>query len=599
MKNLMESEKMDKKEKNILKVVFAVIALLLVNIAIISYVGADSPVITYAYPDDNDTFSYADTREGEGAYWAINISDVDVDLNRIVLQENSSGTWSDFYDSGSLGGVAYHNTSGYNTNWTASWEEYYWRICALDGVDWYNTTYSFTTGYQWGEKKMVIYDNVKSFFNPIMLRNDTGEYYLWFDDGSSMYMKESTTGTNWSLVSTNTSFDSEEHPDNAFVYNDSVYLSYSEPGGSNDYHKVKYKQGSSWIDESIGILCSDDHSSYSYRDGHVHGIDAIYYNGEWNIVVGRTEGGTSYYDHLLEHYTGTFPNNWERQFILLSNEHHYNSGDDYYSWFEVELEILDGLLYLTYMDDDEDFHYQTYDGVSWTDHGDILNGNYVDCREGGFSMTKDMVNNQLVCAMVERGTPQNITYYVFNGTSWEGPHLVFQAEEGKTIQDVEVSYIDSRLTCAFSYNLRDTYDIYTISAPGYTKIEDGIDTIYNRIQFPDAAPGNTNVNSTVFTIKNIDNRNIISIDWHFENIGDINISDNLRIWTNLSGTWQSWSCDMNGDIDEIDISSVAGGQEWQIGDKTYWKLEILTIGDVAEDFHATDEDIFYKITLEE
>ena len=136
-----------------------------------------------------------------------------------------------------------------------------------------------------------------------------------------------------------------------------------------------------------------------------------------------------------------------------------------------------------------------------------------------------------------------------------------------------------------------------ITAPDYTEVTSGINTTLNRIQFPDAIPNQQHVNSTVFAIKNINDRAIENITWHVGDIGDIQTASNVKVWSNMSGTWQSWSVGSDQNTSEIDISAVKGS-EWQPGETLYWKLEILDIGSVPEDLHANDEDIWYIVDLE-
>ncbi|GAH36357.1 unnamed protein product, partial [marine sediment metagenome] len=127
---------------------------------------------------------------------------------------------------------------------------------------------------------------------------------------------------------------------------------------------------------------------------------------------------------------------------------------------------------------------------------------------------------------------------------------------------------------SFGYNLRGNYNVYTISSPGYAARISGFNYTYNRIQWPDAAPDDTHVNSTIFALKNIDNRSIATIMWHFEDIGEITVAGNIKVWSNMSGTWtDSWTVD-GGNTSEIDISAVKGA-EWTPGELLYWKAEIL------------------------
>lgn len=601
--------------RKIQTIVFATM-LFALSFFISSYVGADSPVIAYADPSNAMYYAVADTDEGAGVAWQINVSDADTDLERVVLRENSSGTWSEFYDSGSLGGVSYHNTSGQNQNWTGSWTLYYWQICAQDGVDWYNTTYTFTTAYQWGEPKMVVFNDTQDhdFGFPTFIRNDTSDYDMVFYDRGEAEIRalNSSYGTDWGILDDWVYWtDSSTMPLNFIKYNGTSYLLTCDSTGDYDVH---WWNGTGMEHQSTGIDCYDTwYSSYT-RYSWGCDADAIYYDGKWNVVASVPQNGGPY----LRHYIGTFPSNWTKIHDIDSLSQWSPSTAYYYGVGGTRLEILNGLLFAVYKDSGEDIRYATYDGVDWEVQPDVIYndnegevpsdmelgvGDDRGCGYRGCSMVKDMINNQLVVVYVNQTNGDGpldgaLVYSVYNGTGWEGPNLIYAPIYGADISHPRAEFIDSRLTVAFSYNLRTENAIYSISAPGYTKAKSGLNLTYNRIQFPDASPTATNVNSTVFHLKNVDNRNITHIDWHFENIGDIVASSNLKIWTNMSGSWNGWTCDASGDIAEIDISGeMAGGLEWEKGVTTYWKLEILAVGGVAEDFHATDEDIFYKLTL--
>ena len=617
---------MNKNNRRKLQVIATVLVIALCSLFVISYVGADAPVVSYAYPSNAQYYAFADTQEGAGANWTINVTDADTNLERVVLKDNSSGTWSIFYDSGSLGSVAYHNASDVNYNWTGSWTLYYWQICKEDGVGWYNETYTFTTAYQWGEPKMFVFNDTENhdFGGTCIIRNNTNDYHAFYygrASGDYLMIKNSTTGTDWQLNAGYQLVDKNDAvPLNAFKYNNTYYCIFFDytGTGTDDFYRLVHWNGTAYQFEDTNVRCYDFYSSGNTYYTVGCGGDIIYYNGVWNFVVAQPSSSSI----QLKHFTGTLPDNWVELDTLETGLEHYAPAYSFTSCQpEVSLEILDGLLYCVYRDGGEDVHWQYYDGVDWTDGGDIYDdvehhsigtdyeifprvyqvGVQLGEAYRGCTMVKDMLNNQLVTIFVNKtgnGEPTDgaLMYTVFNGTGWEGPHMIFAPASGAGISYPRAEFIDSRLVVSFSYYLRTENAIYTIAAPGYTKTKSGTNTVYNRIQFPDAAPSATNVNSTVFTLKNTDSRNITAIDWHFEDIGDITAASNFKIWTNMSGSWQGWTCDGSGDISEIDISVIKGA-EWEKGQTTYWKLEILAIGGVAEDFHATDEDIYYKITL--
>jgi len=162
---------------------------------------------------------------------------------------------------------------------------------------------------------------------------------------------------------------------------------------------------------------------------------------------------------------------------------------------------------------------------------------------------------------------------------------------------VHADYIDRRIVITFASNIRGNYNIYMITAPSYAEPVSGINVTFNRIQFPDAIPNQQHVNSTVFAIKNINDRPILNITWHVGNIGDIETANNVRVWSNMSGSWtNSWLVGSDHNTTKIDISAIKGS-EWLPGETLYWKLEILDVGDVPEDLHANDEDIWYIVDL--
>lgn len=610
-----------------------VIALSSIMILISNPVVADAPVIAYQYPKNAAKYAYADTREGVGALYTVNVSDLDTNLQQVVLRANDSGSYLTFYDSGALGDVAYHNHSGYNYNWTGSWTKYWWEVCALDGVGWYNTTCNFTTAYQFGEIKMFNFsdsqDTDMSFAN--FIRNQTGEYHCLYykrtTASQTVQIKNSTTGTNWSLEPASRFSSSATYsvPLCVFAYNNSYYFLLSNSIGSatNAYSYYYYglyngTTSSRMFTKSTGIPCDYGYYNGAYNyEYRVLGADCIYYNGKWNVVCWTAPVGAPYNSYAtLRHYIGTFPSNWTLVNTIDSVKH-YNDGatSDAYTSGDVSLEIWNGILYCVYRDGAHDVHWRTYDGATWADGGDIYLDaehnpstgqmlfpyTYLGTQYRGSHLTKDLVNNQLVVVYCE--TDGDLVYQVYNGTGWEPAVVILDPPSTKTICFPRADFIDSRLVVSFSYNLRGSGTtgenaLYTISAPDYTKVKSGFNTTYNRIQFPDATPSATNVNSTVFALKNVDNRNVTAIDWHFNDVGDITCGSNFKIWTNMSGSWQGWLCDGSGDIAELDISSVmAGGAEWEKGTYTYWKLEILDIGGVSEDFHTVDESCFYKITL--
>ena len=557
---------------------------------------AVNPSIVYAYPSNGATF--VDVWRGHGVNITVNVSDGDGDLQQVVLKWNNSGTWDTFYDSGALGGVSYHNVTVLNSNFTGSWETYEWQICAKDGVGWTNTTYSFTTEYVWGDPVMIFGDFSSSPIDitwSVMYKNNTNDYYLVvYCDGIDA-KRTSNEGLDW-IIQPSEDVGNYKEVYNAFTYNGHPYflIRYDDGYRANLYYATY--NGSAWNigDTSLDLSKSADTWSNA---GASFGADIKYYDGKWNIV---TAGSYASYETCLKHYYGTPPNSWTAGASLTGS---YGSKNKEYAF--PQLEILDGLLVLVYRDPNDDLHWQTYDGVVWTDRGIIESDITGSTSSGagtnyGIGVIKDPINNQLV--LVYKNTSGNLYYRVLSDISsgWSEAHLLFQPESGYSIKYPHVSYIDHRLVVTFAYNIRGNYNIYMISAPEYlSSASGGVLKQYNRIQFPDAIPNQKNVNSSVFYFENINSRAINWINWSFSDIGSIQCENNIRLWGSTDNS--SWTLigttDANGYIN-MTTTTWASGLPWQAGEKRYFKIEILDIGSVSEDLHSLDEGIILKVGLE-
>jgi len=65
----------------------------------------------------------------------------------------------------------------------------------------------------------------------------------------------------------------------------------------------------------------------------------------------------------------------------------------------------------------------------------------------------------------------------------------------------------------------------------------------------------------------------------------------------MSGSWdKSWLVGADHNTTKIDISAYKGS-EWLPGETLYWKLEILDVGDVPEDLHSGDNNVWCKLDL--
>jgi len=555
----------------------AITAVILTSIAYIfpqSARGA-TPTISYASPSDGATF--VDVIPGEGVNWTVNVTDSDGNLQRVRLLSNSSGSWQVFYDSGDLGTVSYHNASGTNPNWTGSWKTYYWKICAKDSTGWNNVTYSFTTEYVFGQPHCIALNDDKALTTSVLYKNTTGDYYLWItqDTDDDILVKTSSLGTDFMTKSSTKACDGG-HVYNAFTYNNILYVYYY-----NSHLRYLWydKATETWKtgDTGIGQLYSNGQPTIAY------GADVIYYNGQYQLVCGV--GG--YTRTYLRHYKSATPLS---SFTYVTAIFTSPVASPQTRYFMPSLQILDGKLILICKDVGNDLHWEIYDGASWADKGVIEADIYLQ------STLKDPVNNQLVCIYINAS--DWLLYRVLtdpDGT-WSDPVVIYKPKSGESIGYVHADYIDRRIVITFASNIRGNYNIYMICAPDYTAVTSGINVTFNRIQFPDASPNQQHVNSTVFAIKNINDRPILNITWHVGNIGDIETANNVRVWSNMSGLWQSWLVGADHNTTKIDISAYKSS-EWLPGETLYWKLEILDVGDVPEDLHANDENIWYIVDL--
>ena len=553
---------------------FAVAFLLITTIlTIIPSVSADDPAVGYASPADDSTF--VDVVPGDGVNVTVNVTHATTNLAWVKLYANDSGSWVLFYDSGALGGVAYHNVTVQNENWTGSWEKYYYNISANDGAT-HDTTYSFTTEYVFGGKSMIFGD-----FRPapttmgqsVFYKNNTGDYYIWGQNGS-IDVKTSSQGWDW-MTKPKVDVASGSYPYNAFTYNNIPYVYYHN---SNLYYAGW--DGSSWVTGNTGIV-----QQMSGTDRRYYGADVKYYDGEWCLLAAYFYHPLNHiHDRRLSFYTSTNPLS---SFALQTTIASHDGWDTCY--FMPSLAVFDGKLVLTSIYGANDLHWNTYNGATWTDKGSIEGATWQ-------SMVKDPVNDQLVLVYIDgAGSMYYRTLTSTDGT-WSDAQLISIPNSG-SIQYPHVSYIDRRLAITFSGDIRGTYSSYLISAPDYSQSISGLEIQFNRIQWADVVPTATNVVSTPISLKNVNDRDIKNITWHFEDIGEITAASNIKVWTNMSGSWATiGTCDASGNVTELDISGeMAGGGEWISGVKTYWKFEILAVGAVNEDMHTTDEDVYYIV----
>ena len=571
--------------RGLITLVIAVVILTSVVYILPEPVRGASPTINYVSPADGATF--VDVWRGEGVNLTVNITDTDGDLNQVVLKWNNSGTWATFYDSGALGGVSYHNVTVLNSNFTGSWETYEWQICAYDTA-WTNVSYSFTTEYVFGDPHPIVVDDTISVKTSVMYKNTTGDYYLWITDATNniVKVKQSTNGVDFAIIdiaSTGLSLvNSVEYIYNAFTYDNITYLYFLS---SNN---LKYL----WYNTTAGAWQSGDTSIQqvylpNYKGGF--GADVKYYDGKYHLVTGKLPAN-------LQHYVSNNPlNSFTSITTLINDKENYLN----YLWSIPSLNILNGKLILTYIDNNRNLHWQIYNGTSWTNKGNIeLDiGTQSSEIQGHFPSTlKDPINNQLVCVYINASGWLIYRTLTDPDGTWSDPVVIYKPKSGETIKYPHADYIDRRIVITFASNIRGNYNIYMITAPDYTSVTSGVNITYNRIQFPDATPNQEHVNSTVIAIKNINDRPILNITWHVGDIGEIQTANNVRVWSNMSGSWQSWDVGADQNTSKIDISAVKGS-EWMPGETLYWKIEILNTGNVAETLHASDDNIWYIVDL--
>lgn len=559
-----------------------------------------SPSVGYVYPSNNQEF--VDVWRGHGVNITVNVTDADGDLQQVILKWNDSGTWKQFYDSGALGGVSYHNVTVLNTNFTGSWITYEWQICMKDSLSWNNVTYNFTTEYVWGDPVMVFGDlspAPNNIMYPVILKNNTNEYYLWVYNSTpsnkDVYIKISNNW-NWMKINSQALNDNGNTPLCAFSKEYPYVLYRRYVSGTTPAWRLAfaYFNGTTWIIQNIKI--ENQLAGVLLGDRKYYGGDIKYYNGKWIAVVDceLSEG-----KGLVFAY-GNEPNSLSLGSFLEPYYHYYSS--TYFYVHMPTLEILEGKLVLVYVDIDEDLHWMVYNGTVWTNKGDIetdigSNNGWTDYHFP--SIIKDPINNQIVLVYIN--SSGKLYYRILkdpDGT-WSEPHLIFAPPSGTSIRTPYIEFIDRRLVVLFAWNIRGNYNIYMISAPEYLSSAGGVLKQYNRIKFPDATPNQKNVNSSVFYYENINSRNITWINWSFSDIGSIQCENNFRLWGSVDNS--SWTLigttDANGYIN-MTSTTWAGGLPWQAGERRYFKLEILDVGSVPEDLHSCDEGIILKVGLE-
>ncbi|RLF12860.1 MAG: hypothetical protein DRJ69_00340 [Thermoprotei archaeon] len=439
-----------------------------------------------------------------------------------------------------------------------------------------------------GQPHCIVLDDLKDIKTSVMYKNTTGDYYLWADI-DNIGVITSTNGIDFVTQPITDTGIGGDYPYNAFTYNNIPYL----------YYRVGYYLNYLWYNRTAGAWQSGGtgikiYGYWDYFARYSFGADIKYYDGQYHLVAGK--GGNA-----LSHCTSSTPLGTFTCIQTLESGNHWCTGvsDICCTYYMPSLNIFDGKLILTYIDVGRDLHWRVYDGINWIDKGDIeadLGTSSHEIQGHWQSTLKDPVNHQLVCVYIN--SSGWLVYRVLKNISegWSDAHIIYKPGEGELIGYPHADYIDRRVVITFASNRRGNYNIYMICAPDYSSIS-GLNYTYDRIVFPDATPTSTHVNSTVFAIKNINDRPILNITWHVGKIGDIETANNARVWSNMSGTWQSWDVGSDYNTTKINIESVKGSK-WMPGETLYWKIEILDIGGVAETLHASDNNIWYWIELE-
>ena len=567
---------------SVLKKAVPVVVVVLLLFSVLTFITpvskAASPVVAYSSITDGEQF--VDVVPGEGVYLTVNVSDSDGNLQSVDIYTNASGSWSSIYSSGALGGVSYHNTSSFLVSeWTGSWTKYWFNITANDGSD-TEFLYSFTTEYVWGQPRLIALNDSVTVNRAVILKNDTSDYYIWSDMNGVKCVR--TDDLSKTVLLSPESVTTSGPVYNSFIYNNTPHVYYK-----SGYLYYAYYDGSSWHTGSTGIQQAPSASGHT---AHSYGADVKYYDGKWQIATGYGDSGGVYMNSYMRTYSSSTP--YSAGTLLKSIQvGHWPSSYSFYPY--PSLAIYKGLLHCVWHkynsrgDGDDDLYWWTYDGASWTDQGKLA----LDIDDGGCAVVHDIRNDNLVLFYINGSNV--LKYRVYDGSSWSTNYTVFTPVSGRDINYLNAEYIDGRVIVTFSYNLRGNYNVYYIASPEYV-YESGFNTTLHRIQWVDAAPNANNVNSTVVSFKNMNDRDIKNVTWHFEDIGDITVANNIRVWSNMSGSWQSWNVGSDGNTSKIDISTVKGS-EWSPGETLYWKFEILNVGNVAETLHATDEDIYMLI----
>ena len=560
---------------------------------------ASAPAINYISPSNGATF--VDIYNGAVNY-TVNVTDADGDLQKVELWSNctSDGTWAKFYDSGALGGVNYHNASGYNTNWSISGKLIYWRICTYDGA-WTNYTYSFRNEWAFNKYPIAVVGGGGNYYGPCIAKDrDNPSYLLTYYDvtNNRIMYKYSTNGTDWmSIEGQDTGLNEYIRPDkeqtvyrgsDIYFYNNSFFTIYA----SSSENDKKYRLGigeynlSSWNYHLYNIYPCYYSGITSYVTSS--GFSMEYYSGKW-ILLSPVYSDSSGGSQDLNGYSLDNPESTSYTFLYAIDN---DIGDNDVVKSYTTSEVYNGLLYFAYVDEQSScITWGTFDGNTWSIKGTLASG----YDSLGLTLVHDKLNDVLV-AIYCNATNQLVYRVTTDGNTWSDEHVI-PLPSGWEAIDCYASYFDQRINLVFAGKPSgsSTYAIYMLTYP-YLEPEEGIDFVTGRIRFPDATPNQHNVNSTVFKIRNVGNRTIDWIKINWSSFGDIQTANNIRVWGSLDNS--SWTVigtlDASGNL-TINATTWASGMPLNPREYRYMKFEILNVGSVAETTHVADYSIRWII----
>ena len=431
---------------SVLKKAVPVVVVVLLLFSVLTFITpvsrAASPVVAYSSISDGEQF--VDVIPGEGVYLTVNVSDSDGNLQSVNIYTNASGSWSSIYSSGALGGVSYHNTSSFLvSSWTGSWTKYWFNITANDGSD-TEFLYSFTTEYVWGQPRLIALNDSVSISRAVILKNDTNDYYIWSDPGSVKCVRSDDLSK--TVLLSPESVTSADKVYNSFVYNNMPHVYYRKLSDYYYYLYYAYYDGSSWQTGSTGIL------QFNYR-AHSLGADVKYYDGRWQIAVGYGDGGAA----RIRTYSSSSP---YTAGTLLKSETIYEKGEFFTAYPYPSLAIYKGLLHCVWHKyayynghhGDDDVHWWTYDGASWTDQGKLA----LDIDNGGCAVVHDIRNDNLVLFYINGSNV--LRYRVYDGSSWSTNYTVFTPVSGRDINYLNAEYVDL-------WNTAPIFNVSTLDTP--------------------------------------------------------------------------------------------------------------------------------------